>query len=228
MRWLMPITLVSLFACDGKDNDSGDVQTTDSGSTDTTVPDSPDAPDPETDCEDGKDNDTDGAADCEDEDCSDAFSCSYPESISHTTRISFEGYEVACETWLGTFEEQVDDCRTEFTIPLVVATEGKLCSQCDLTFTGAITYTEDNCDELTGDSTRPTEGWFGFVFIDESTRELWSQDESGAWAKAVTMKNTGGKWEFSESGEVAEDIDGCDNNPLTLGNLTVTMTFVDQ
>lgn len=225
MRWLLPITLISLLACDGKADDSGDVQTTDSGTSDTTVP---DEPVPESDCEDGVDNDEDGLSDCEDADCSEAFVCSYPESISHTTSISFDGYEVECETWLGTFDEQVDDCVTEFTIPLTVATTGKLCSECDLTFTGAITYTEDNCDELTGDSTRPTEGWFGFVFIDESTRELWSQDESGAWAKAVTMKNSGGVWEFSEDGEISEDVDGCDNSPLTLGNLTVTMTFVDQ
>ena len=223
MRWLLPITLITLLACDGKASDSGDAQSSDSGETSTTA-----APEPESDCEDGADNDTDGLVDCADEDCADVFVCTYPESIGHTTNVSFDGYEVACETWLGTFEEQVDDCVTEFTIPLTVATAGDLCSECDLTFTGPITYNEDNCDELTGDSTRPTEGWFGFVFIDESTRELWSQDEKGAWAKAVTMNNQGGVWEFSEDGEVVEDVDGCDNSPLTLGNLTVTMTFVDQ
>ena len=42
------------------------------------------------------------------------------------------------------------------------------------------------------------------------------------------MKKQGDTWEFSESGEIVEDIDDCDNSPLTLGNLTVTMTFVDQ
>jgi hypothetical protein len=218
------LTLPLLAACGDKDSgdDTGPGSGSDSGDTDTNTP------DPETDCEDGSDNDSDGLTDCEDDDCADAFVCNYPDSISHHTDISFDGYLVECDTWLGTFDEQVDDCATQFSIPLTVATKGPLCTDCDLTFTGPITYEFDNCDELTGDSTRPTEAWFGFVFIDESTRELWSQDGAGVWSKAVTMTKAGGKWEFSESGEVVQDVDDCDNSPLTLGNLTVTMTFEDQ
>ena len=221
MRWLMPLALlVGLSACGEKGTDDTAGATTDSGS--------PDAPDPEADCDDGADNDGDGATDCDDSDCAAAFECTYPDAIGHTTAVEFDGYEVECETWLGTFDEQIDDCATLFSIPLTVATSGDLCAECDLTFTGPITYDFDDCDELTGDSTRPTEGWFGFVFIDENSRELWSQDESGAWAYAVTMKRSGKEWTFAEGGEVVEDVDECDNSPLTLGMLTVTMTFIDQ
>ena len=42
------------------------------------------------------------------------------------------------------------------------------------------------------------------------------------------MTKTGKLWEYSDSGEVVEDIDDCDNSPLTLGNLTVTLSFEDQ
>ena len=228
MRWLPIILVASLIACGDKgSDDSGSDSTSDSGEgtdtdTDTTEP------QVETDCEDGADNDEDGATDCEDEDCAEAFVCSYPDRIFHRTDIEFEGYLVECDTWLGTFDEQVDDCATRFSSPLTVMTEGDLCTECDLTFTGSLTYEFDDCDDLTGDSTRPTEGSFGFVFIDASTRELWSQDDAGVWAKAVTMKKKGKLWAYSDSGEIIEDIDDCDNSPLTLGNLTVTLSFEDQ
>ncbi len=223
MRWLPLILTASLFACGDKGSDDSGTDTDDSGAdTDVTEP------QVETDCEDGSDNDEDGVADCEDDDCADAFVCNYPDSILHRTNIAFDGYLVECDTWLGTFDEQVDDCSTRFSSPLTVATEGNLCTECDLTFTGQLTYDYDDCDDLTGDGTRPTEGWFGFVFVDESTRELWSQDGAGVWAKAVTMTKAGGIWEHSDSGEVVEDVDDCDNSPLTLGNLTVTLTFEDK
>ena len=223
MRWLLPISTLALLFSGCGDKDS----TTDSGSTTTTDSGADTEPATESDCEDGTDNDADGAADCEDSDCSEAFVCNWPETITHNTDIAFDGYEVECDTWLGTFEEQVDDCATRFSIPLTIATTD-LCMECDLTFTGPITYDYDDCDDLTGDNTRPTEGWFGFAFVDENTRDLWSQNGAGIWEKAITMKKTGAKWEFSESGEVSEDVDDCDNSPLTLGNLTVTMTFTDQ
>lgn len=227
MRWLLPLSITALIACGDKDDesDSGHAHSTDSGHSDT---DTTDVPDPETDCEDGADNDSDGLADCEDDDCAEDFVCNYPDSISHRTNITFDGYEIECDLgWLGTHDKQINDCATRFSIPLAVAEKGPLCTDCDLTFFGPITYDYDDCDDLTGDSTRPTEAWFGFKFIDESTREMWSQDEKGTWGKAVTMTKAGGVWEFSESGEVVEDIDDCENSPLTLGNLTVTMTFED-
>lgn len=230
MRWLMPLALLgSLAACGDKDDDSGSSSsTTDSGSTDTT-----DVPDPETACDDGVDNDSDGATDCDDSDCADAFECSYPDAIAHTTVVEFDGYQVECDLGIwGTHDEQIDDCVTRFTVPLTEATTGDLCPACDRTYSGPITYEQDSCLALIGGD-RPTEGWFGFVFIDENTRELWSRDEiGGGWVKGVTLSRKGGEWRLVESGEVAEDVEtdfgDCENNPLTLGLLTVTMTFVDQ
>ncbi|MFT5682863.1 MAG: hypothetical protein ACI8RZ_003787 [Myxococcota bacterium] len=222
MRWLPIILATSLIACGDKDDGSDTGPSSSDSGADTTEPQT------ETDCEDGTDNDEDGVADCLDDDCAAAFACNYPQNILHRTNIAFDGYLVECETWIGTFDEQVDDCSTRLSSPLVVATKGNLCAECDLTFTGQFTYDFDDCDDLTGDSARPTEGWFGFVFIDESTRELWSQDDAGTWSKAITMTKTGGVWEHSDSGEVVENVDDCDNSPLTLGNLTVTLTFEDQ
>ncbi|MFT4977156.1 MAG: hypothetical protein ACI8S6_003061 [Myxococcota bacterium] len=224
LRRLLPVLcLLSLVACDGSDGDNSK-DGRDSGDTDSTDTDEPAS---EADCSDGADNDDDGSIDCADSDCAAEFVCSWPDTMSHRTDIFFDGYTVECETWLGTFEEEVDDCRTNITAPLSVATDGDICPKCDRTYVGPFTYENDNCDDLTGDGERPTEGRFGFVFISETERELWSQDDLGAWAPAVTMALADGIWSYADGGEIEVANGDCDNSPLTVGMLTVTLSFVD-
>ncbi len=223
LLWALPLIL----ACD-ESSSSGSgtdptVEADDTGELAEAVP------QPESDCEDGIDNDEDGSIDCIDSDCAEVFHCTWPDAISHETEVVFDGYDVECDLgWLGTYDKQINDCTTFFTAPLVRTEQGELCEACDGTFAGPITYVYDDCDDLTGDGTRPTEGRFGFRFLSETERELWSQDDSGVWQLGFTMTLQGESWSFTDSGEVQVDTGDCENSPLTVGNLTVTMTFVDE
>lgn len=220
---ILPLFLC-LVACDSSTERKPDSQS-DTGSDTTPAPD----PEAEADCEDGVDNDGDGLKDCADSDCADAFVCNLPDEIDHQTDIIFDGYTIECDTGIfGTHEVEVGDCRTVLTTTLAVATEGELCPDCDRTYVGAFTVEEDNCDDLSGDDHRPSEGRFGFVFRSETERDLWSQELDGTWALAVSMTSTDGTWAYSDSGDVDYEYDECENSPLTIGNLTVALEFTDR
>ena len=222
---LLTAMLFVLPAC--VDGASSTPDPTDNDTGDTSEPDTETAAD--ADCEDGVDNDDDGLADCDDPDCTTAFVCTWPDAINHRTDISFEGYDVECDLGIfGSYDVEVDDCQTIMTSPLTVTTDGSLCTECDRTYAGAFTVEQDTCDDLTGDGHRPSEARFGFVFRSETERELWSEDSGGQWAPAITMTLENGMWRHSDSGEVDYEYDDCENSPLNIGLLTVSLEFTDQ
>ena len=232
LRTLLALTLALTAAgCDGGGGgDKTDDTATDDSGGGGGGGDDTDTPDPETDCEDGTDNDEDGLIDCEDDDCAEVFRCTWPDSLAHKTDVFFDGYEVTCETWIGDFDEQIADCNTNIEATLALATEG-LCTECDRTYEGAFNYVFDDCDDQFDDGSGgepATSGRFGFVFTSETERDLWTVDEaSSAWVYVATLTSTDGTWVFSENGDVTVPVDECDNSPLTVGNLAVTLTFTD-
>jgi hypothetical protein len=185
-------------------------------------------PDPEADCQDGVDNDEDGLMDCEDDDCADVAPCWWPSSMRHDGVFDFDGFEVTCETWIGDFDETVPDCQTTYTSTLTEVTDPALqCPTCDRTFYGALSYTADTCGDLTGGD-NPTEAYFGFVFTSPTEWTLYGDDGSGGWEAGVPLTVSGADYSFAHTEPLYYDSGECDNDPLHIGNLTITWAFTQE
>lgn len=180
----------------------------------------------ESNCTDGLDDDGDGAIDCADDDCAAEFQCTWPDTMTHRTLADFAGRTIECE-FFGHYDVDVDDCRTDLNSNLSVIAEGSLCTSCDRTYEGPFVVTEDSCGDVTG-ATPPTTARFGFVFNSPTERVLWAQDDSGVWQETVTLTLAGNSWEFSGTDAVVADPDGCNNGDQHLGDLTVTLSFQDN
>jgi hypothetical protein len=222
--------LLALLACGETDPDDPNRPGKDGNGTDDSGEDN--QPDPESDCFDGVDNDEDGKIDCEDSDCVAAEpECSWPDGIDHRSVFDFTGRTVTCETWIGDFDEDVPNCQTAFNSGLTHVTDGPLCGDCDRTYYGSFDYTTNTCGEIFGGDPLPTEGRFGFVFVDDNVWELWGMDEStGAWSKAVDLKKGGdGRYTFVAPKDAVEyDSGECDNDPLYVGDLVVEISFTPR
>ena len=227
------ITLMSLGCGDGEGGGLFSRPPKDGDNADNACGGDSDEPDPETECFDGEDNDGDGKTDCEDSDCLSAYEeCSWPDVIDHRSVFDFQGRKVTCETFWGDFDEDVPDCQTAFNSALGHTTDGPQCQECDRTYFGTFEYTADSCGDLYGDgSALPTEGRFGFIFVDENVWELWGIDDAtGQWEKAVDLKKgSDGRYTYTAPKETVEyDSGECDNDPLYVGDLIVEISFTPR
>ena len=187
-------------------------------------------PDKEEICDDGLDDDGDGQTDCDDSDCDSFKICTLPEVIDHRSLFDFTGRRVTCETWAGDFEEDVDDCVTDFTSALEMVTEGDLCEPCDATYEGAFDYSQDTCTAAFGDgSSPPASGRFGFAFVNDDKWVLFGKNETtGTWEEGVTLSRDGERYVWQTTEPVSVDVDDCDNSPLHVGDVTVTLSFTPR
>jgi hypothetical protein len=230
MRTLLPLAFaLAVVGCGDESEDTdrptggdhGDGGAGDAGSGDGGTP-------TEGDCTDGVDDDDDGKADCLDPDCAEVFECTWPDALDHTSRFQFDGNTIECQVWGVDVDYDVPDCTTALTASLTELTGAQACQSCDRSYSGAFTYTQDTCSELLG-TTLPQSGAFGFVFVSETQRELWGQDEAGQWAFSSLVDSTDGRnWELTASEAVYDDPEDCDNGTQNLGTLTLTVAFVDQ
>ena len=181
----------------------------------------------ESDCEDGADDDGDGLTDCEDDDCADAFVCSWPDAISYFSRVDFSGNTIECEVAGFEIDVDVPDCATVTTSTMIIDESAAACAQCDRTFSGTLNYSEDSCSELL-ETTPPTSASVGLVFVSETTRELWGVNDAGQWEMAAAINiDDDGMWELAGGEQVWDDPDDCDNGNQHLGDLTVVVSFKD-
>lgn len=225
------ILLLATFACtDGSGTDpnhpSKDEGTTDNGTEDS----GEGTPDPEADCENGLDDDGDGAIDCDDSDCDSHVPCTWPDTISHRSIFDFQGRRVTCETWAGDFDEDVDDCITEFTTELQVVTDGDICTQCDRTYEGTFTYERETCDGQYGDGSLPTSGRFGFVFANGKWVLFGKDEATGAWEEGIDLQPDGNRyvWDNGTGEPIYYDVGDCDNDPLYVGDLLINLSFTPR
>jgi hypothetical protein len=183
-------------------------------------------PEPETSCDDGVDDDLDGATDCDDSDCAEVAPCWWPATLQHQGAFDFDGYTVTCETFFGDFDEDVPDCSTRYEATLVEVTDpAEACPTCDRTYYGTLTYTTDSCGDILGSGDYPTEAYFGFVFHDADRWTLYGEDDAGSWATGVDLTVSGGSYSFTHLEPIYVDTGECDNDPLLAGELAVTWAF---
>ncbi|NOY26776.1 MAG: hypothetical protein GXP62_12965 [Oligoflexia bacterium] len=221
-----------LWACGGGGGGSGtttggndDTATLDSGSTTggdggaVTV---------ELDCSDGTDDDGDGQADCDDSDCSEDYWCNLPDQINFRSQFHFTGNTIQCDLFGIGIDVDVDNCDTVASTSLTQIRQGSVCPDCDRTYQGDLTYTQDTCSALL-DAPFPADALYGFVFLDEFNRDLWAQDETGTWVqfKRLTSAN-GHQWEIVGSEEIWGDPTDCNNGKQNLGTLDLLLTWTDQ
>lgn len=225
------LLLLTTFACSG---DGGGVfnrpekdNSTDNGTDDS----DPGEVDPEGDCGNGLDDDGDGDTDCADSDCATYEVCTWPDVISHRSVFDFKGRRVTCETWAGDFDEDVEDCITEFTSELAVVDDADICTQCDRTYEGAFEYQRDTCGTTYGDgSALPTSGRFGFIFA-ENKWVLFGKDETtGTWEEGLDLTAEGDRYTWNNgAGEpIYYDVGDCDNDPLYVGDVQITLNFTPR
>ena len=219
MKWSVALLALAL-GCTGKA-----VPTDDDTDTDT---DEPDDPKVETDCNDGLDNDEDGAMDCDDSDCAEAFSCTWPDALDHETEMLFDGRTIECEIFGTAFDYDVDDCETRFSADLTYDETDDTCSECDRVYKGPLTWEQDSCSELLGeDGPKPETTEYGLKFVSETLRTVYVNDPNTGWTKAVDLVQEGEQWQNVTSVEIREDVDECNNGVQYLGDLTVTSLFTD-
>lgn len=209
---LLLLFLLGLTACptrggtDGDDDDSTSVDDDDSAGDD----DDATTPPPPEDCLDGIDNDLDGLTDCDDDECAAVPQCIWPRNLSHSGSFDYEASLVA---ELAGF----DDCRTDFTSPLVEETDvASQCPMCDRTFSGPMVYPFDDCPD--GDEPRPTSVSYGVVFFNDLQWEVFVQDADLLWTSVGFAAQSGADYTLVRSDEV--DYEGTD-----AGDIETTLTF---
>ncbi len=121
-------------------------------------------------CDDGIDNDDDGAIDCDDDDCDGAVECTWPTTLTVEGRFEFEA------SLLGQLGG-AQDCTLHYTSPQTRERPSE-CAACDRTYHGPFAYLTDDCPP---DAERPTEGSYGLVFSAETRWQAWFRDTDGAW-----------------------------------------------
>ena len=215
--------LIALLACtDGTPNPDDSSVADD---TDPTTDDTEDTePQPETICDDGLDNDEDGLADCLDSDCESTNYCQWPFTLSHTSIVNFAGREIECKYAGFPVDYDVPSCRTVLTSTMTVSPD-KECPQCNRTFYGQFTYTEDSCE---GGGVRPTDGYYGLIFA-ENKWVLFTENDAGEWVEAVDLSaDDQGGFSFTSASEpVWLDSEECDNGNQHVGDITLTLAFKD-
>ena len=202
---------------DGGDGDAG------SGSGDDTT----DPPEPETVCDDGVDNDSDGATDCEDSDCAEATWCQWPASMAHEGAYDFDAQNnVECIIRGFPVDIDVSDCITRYTAELTPVTDAaEACPTCDRTYYGTLTYSENTCAAALPALELPTDAYFGFIFTTDTEWQLVGKGPSGDWDAAVELTVSGDGFEFATTETINISDDRCSNSPLYVGDLTVTWAF---
>ena len=200
-----------------------------SGQIEETDTDQPDDPTVETACNDGMDNDEDGAVDCADSDCAAAFECNWPDALGHETQMDFAGRTIECKFAGISIPYDVDDCQTRFTAELTHDPDETGCEACDRVYKGPLTWVNDSCSELLGENgPKPDTTEYGVEFISETERVLYVNDATTGWSPTVTLVQNGSTWENVTEVPIEEDIDDCNNGVQYLGDLTVNIRFTDQ
>lgn len=185
-------------------------------------------PSNETDCEDGRDEDQDGTADCEDSDCATFWRCALPDTMDFRSDVYFDGYTIECEAWGIEVDVDIEDCVADAVSNLTLVTTGRRCESCERTYEGELTYNQDSCSALL-ETPAPTRGEYGFNFLDANTRELWSPDETGTWLFVDRLVSTDGvNWVLAGTEEIWADPEDCDNGNQNLGLLSVTLSWRDR
>ncbi|GEM_PF-2320528 len=170
----------------------------------------------ELDCEDGFDDDDDGQIDCDDSDCDGVFVCTWPASVEIFSIVEYDANSTA-ETF------GVTDCALDLGGWLDEGGSVSMCDGCDLLYTGAVTYDMGNCpsDYIT----TPNPLVYGFVFIDEHTRQV-STHEDGAWELLGESTRGGdGTWELTTTETVLYDVPLL--GEVDVGTFTIRRTFTD-
>jgi hypothetical protein len=186
----------------------------------------PDDPDAEV-CDNGEDDDEDGATDCDDSDCDNVAPCNWPSNLDHMTQLDFQGNTIECKLAGFPIPYDVEDCLTEWTASLTHI-EMHACDSCDRVYNGPITLLRDECSELIGNTEPiPSSMDVGMVFISETQREVWGINEAGVWEKSADLTYNAPSWVASGTAEIREDISECNNGVQHLGDLTVSVTFTD-
>lgn len=199
------------------DGGSGDGGSGDGGTTE--------EPDPETECDDGLDNDEDGATDCDDTDCAEFEPCTWPTSMAHTGIWDFAANaDAECETFIGNFDIDINSCLVDYSATLTEVTDSaNQCPTCDRTFYGTFTYNTDTCSGALG-FTPPTDAYFGFIFDSDSEWRLVGRSDTGEWEAEVAVPVAGGQGTFSTTEAINVEDDRCDNT-IFAGDLTISWTF---
>ena len=166
---------------------------------------------PEGACDDGEDNDGDGLADCDDEDCADREFCGWPAGLSHTGIFDFDASFLA---ELAGYPS----CTVAFNSELDRIRGSGECPGCDRTFGGTATYTETSCAENSGDL--PSELSYGLVFTSETEWAVWAFDGT-SWGESGTASGGGGTYTLYREDPV--EYDGQDG-----GTLITTLTFTEN
>jgi hypothetical protein len=206
---------------DGGSDDGG---SDDGGSDDGGSDDGTELP-PEAECGDGLDNDEDGSTDCADPDCAEVAPCWWPETVVHDGSFDFLGNRVTCETWIGDFDENVDDCTTRYSSTLTAMAEGTGCPVCDRTYSGTLSYSTNSCASVIGGD-YPSSAEIGLVFHSPTSWEIYGEADDGSWT-STTLSYSGGTHSFTTAEPIWVDTGDCDNDPLDVGTLTVTWSFRD-
>ncbi len=199
------------------DGGAGDGGSGDGGST---------TPTSESDCEDGIDEDEDGATDCEDSDCADHWRCNLPDALQYSTVVDFRGNTIECE-WVGIeYDVDIDDCYSAGGGTLTQIDTEQACPKCDRTYKGPLNWPQDSCSDFL-ETPMPADATFGFVFISETQRELWVPDDVWNWYPLAILDDNAGVYGDSSSEDIIADPDDCDNGDQNLGTLTLTLQFTD-
>lgn len=194
---------------DTSDDDTSDDDTSDDDSTPEETP-----PPPEDACEDGLDNDEDGLADCEDDDCADVFRCTWPAAQQHTATLHYDANTLA--EFAG-----YNDCDTLISSAMTELLGASACPTCDRTFEGTYVYTADNCPQ-DPDDPRPTFGSYGIDFVDAQNRNVYGRDDGGSWNSIGTATDAAASGTFVLTRSDPVVIEGLD-----VGTLQTTLTFTD-
>lgn len=203
MRLTAHTVLVALLAaCNGDDTDTSDT-------------------DPGTSSSDACDE-----LDCSDPNCAAEPECAWPDAMTQDSRIDFVGRQITCDLGGFDFPYDVPDCTTAFTVNMTERTEGNLCTACDATYAGDISYSQDSCSELLG-TQAPTSGEWGFVALSATERELWLY-ANGTWAYSSTLTLQDGVYSYTITEAIHQDPDECNNGEQYVGDLTATVNFADE
>ncbi len=163
--------------------------------------------------------------DCDDPACADEGECVFSSAMSQDTSFVLIGREIECSTVFGPFPYDVPNCATRFSVNMTERTTGDLCTACDITYEGTLTYSEDTCSELIGTSA-PTSSQWGFVHVSSTERELWTND-TGSWVLSETLTGANGVFTFDTTEAVNQDPPDCDNGVQYVGDITVSIAFED-
>ncbi|RME23336.1 MAG: hypothetical protein D6798_13720 [Deltaproteobacteria bacterium] len=182
----------------------------------------------ESDCEDGADDDGDGAIDCEDSDCADHWSCNLPDSIRYDTVIDFWGNTITCELVGIEYDVEIGDCHTVGGGPLSrIEDPQQTCADCDRTYQGPLTYTQDTCSSKLGQPL-PSTATLGLVFLNETQRELFAPDDQWNWYSLGILELVDGVYTLSTSEDIIIDPEGCDNGKQNIGTIDLRVDIEDR